>query len=108
MEGYPSVPTEVSQSIKLYMFNNLKEKIQMRKKKHLINSLNEDKFYEINEVDYDEIEEVGMTNFEKQMKHAMRKVITILKKVGKIIRGVVVLHNLVVLRSTAARSVAST
>ena len=28
--------------------------------------LNEDNFYEIDEVDYDEIEEVGMTNFERR------------------------------------------
>ena len=43
------------------------------KKKRFISSLNEDNFYEIDEVDYDEIEEVGMTDFERrQIKYAMR------------------------------------
>ena len=47
----------------------------MKKKKDLlISSLNEDNFYEIDEVDSDEIEEVEMTDFERrQMKHAMRE-----------------------------------
>ena len=47
----------------------------MKKKKDLlISSLNEDNFYEIDEVDSNEIEEVEMTDFERrQMKHAMRE-----------------------------------
>ena len=45
-----------------------------KKKERFISSLSEDNFYEIDEVDYDEIEEVGMTNFERrQMKYAMRE-----------------------------------
>ena len=37
-------------------------------------SLNEDNFYEIDEANSDEIEEVEMTDFERrQMKHAMRE-----------------------------------
>ena len=67
---------EVSHSIKLYISNASNEKIQMKKKKkeRLISSLNEDNFYEIDGVDYDEIDEVEMSGFERrQMKHAMKE-----------------------------------
>ena len=71
MEGCLSVPEEVTQSIKLYMSNASNKK---KKKERFISSLNEDNFYEIDEADYDEIEEVGMTNLKRrQMKHAMRE-----------------------------------
>ena len=53
------------------MSNALNEK---KKKERLISSLNEEHFYEIDEADYDEIEDVKMTNFERrQMKHVMRE-----------------------------------
>ena len=43
-----------------------------KKKERLISSLNEEHFYEIDEVDSNEIEEVEMIDFERrQMKHAM-------------------------------------
>ena len=72
MEGCLSVPEEVTPNIKLYMPNALNEK--RKKKERFISSLNEDNFYEIDEADSDEIEEVGMTDFERrQMKHAMRE-----------------------------------
>ena len=59
---------EVAQSIKLYMSNASNEKIQLKKKKEqLISTLNEDNFYEIDEPDFDEIEEVGMIDFFKKV-----------------------------------------
>ena len=76
MEGCPSVSAKVAQSIKLYMSNASNKKIKMKKKKkeRLISSLNEDNFYEIDEPDSNEIEEVGMIDLERrQMKHAMRE-----------------------------------
>ena len=75
VKGCRSVPTEVSQSIRLYMSNVSNEKIRMKKKnERFISSLNEEHFYEIDETDSDEVEEVEMTDFERrQMKHAMRE-----------------------------------
>ena len=57
------------------MSNASKEKIQMKKKKErLISSLNEEHSYEIDEADFNEIEEVEMIDFERrQMKHALRE-----------------------------------
>ena len=76
VEGCRSVPTEVSQSIRLYMSNALNEKNQMKKKKkeRLISSLNEEHFHEIDKADSDEVEEVEIIDFKRsQMKHAMRE-----------------------------------
>ena len=68
-----SVPAEVSQNIKLYMSNASNEK-KKKKKGTTYKFFNEEHFYEIDEADYDEIEEVKMIDFEKwQMKHAMRE-----------------------------------
>ena len=59
-----------------------------KKKEQLISTLNEDNFYEIDEPDFDEIEEVGMIDF--------------FKKGDKSMRGVVLPHNFVVLGSSMA------
>ena len=57
------------------MSNASNEKTKTKKKKErLISSLNKEHFYEIDETDSNEIEEVEMTDFERrQMKHAMRE-----------------------------------
>ena len=57
------------------MFDTSKEKAQLKKKNRLLNSLNREKFSEIDEGDSDdEIEEVAMTNYERrQMKQAMKE-----------------------------------
>ena len=48
--------------------------MKKKKKELLISSLNEEHFHEIDEADSDEVEEVGMTDFERrQMKNAMRE-----------------------------------
>ena len=75
MEGCPCVPVEVSHSVRQHMFDILKEKAQLKKKKRLLSSLNRENFYEINEGDSDdEIEEVAMANFERrQMKQVMKE-----------------------------------
>ena len=110
MEGCPNVLAEVVQSIKLYMSNVSNKKIQMKKKKRkqLISSLNEDNFYGIDEIDYDEIKEVGMTDFERrQMEYAMRESNRFFKKVDKSMGGVILPYNLVVLGSSVTRYIAS-
>ncbi|RVW66251.1 hypothetical protein CK203_066386 [Vitis vinifera] len=76
VEGCPRVPVEVSHSVRQHMSNTSKEKAQLKKKKErLLNSLNRDNFYEIDEGDSDdEIEEVAMADFERrQMKQAMKE-----------------------------------
>ena len=76
VEGCPRVPVEVSHSVRQHMSNTSKEKTQLKKKKErLLNSLNRDNFYEIDEGDSDdEIEEVAMADFERrQMKQAMKE-----------------------------------
>ena len=75
VELCPHVPIEVSQIVRQHMFNASKEKTQLKKKKWLLRSLNEENFYEINEVDFDDkIKKVGMTYFERrQMKQEMKE-----------------------------------
>lgn len=77
VEGCPRVPVEVSHSVRQHMSNTSKEKAQLKKKKkeQLLNSLNRENFYEIDEGDSDdEIEEVAMADFERrQMKQAMKE-----------------------------------
>ena len=76
MEGCPCIPVEVSHSVRQHMFDILKEKAQLKKKKRLLSSLNKENFYEIDEGDFDdEIKEVVMTDFERrQMKQAMKEI----------------------------------
>ena len=75
-----------------------------KKKERLISSLNKEHFHEIDKRDSDEVEEVEMTDFERrQMKHAMRESRRFFKKVDTGMRGVVLLHNLVVPVSSVAR-----
>ena len=45
----------MSKSIKWYISNVSNKKIQMKRKERLINSLNENNFYEIDVVDSDEM-----------------------------------------------------
>ncbi|RVW24208.1 hypothetical protein CK203_091363 [Vitis vinifera] len=86
MEGCPHVPVEVSHSVRQHMSNTSKEKAQLKKKKErLLNSLNRDNFYEIDEGDSDdEIEEVAMADFERrQMKQAMKENCRIFEEGGQ-------------------------
>ena len=76
MEGCPHVPIEVSHSVRQHMSNTSKEKTQLKKKKErILNSLNRENLYEIDEGDSgDEIEEVAMADYEtRQMKQAMKE-----------------------------------
>ena len=58
------------------MYDTSKEKTKLGKKKErILSSLNKEKFYEIDQGDFDdEIEEVAMADFERrQMKQAMKE-----------------------------------
>ena len=71
----PRVPIEMPRSVRQHMSDASKENAQLKKKKQLLSSLNEENFYEIDEDDSDdEIEEVDMTDFEKrQMKQVTKE-----------------------------------